>query len=714
MDILFENQLFRLVIKDDALIKSLVLKETEEELTIPGEDIPFCTVTQERPYHNEVKLAHPNKRTTYRANRMALENDLLVVGFEIVPYEAELTFKLTDEYLYLELKGYRVDKSLYRWMNMDLPPVAEIRIMQLPIKNRVNFGEWLNVSWDNNAAVNVLASSPKIRIDAEVRKNCRILYADLLRENGTKNTGAALIVSKPDKLLDCIDRFEHDFGLPSGVESRRGDFINASAYWTCDLTPENVDEHIAWAKKGGFRMMLLYYTCMFKEDGGYCYCGNYDYRKEYPNGDADVTAVLNKIKAAGITPGLHFLQTHIGCKSRYVTPKADHRLHLVSHFTLSRPLNESDNTIYVEENPEGAFMEEKVRVLKFGNELISYEDFSEEYPYHFTGCKRGHWDTVIIPHMAGEIGGILDVSEFGATSVYAEQKSDLPDEVAKKIAHVYNLGFQYVYMDGSEGTNAPFEYHVANAQCRVLNQFHQYPLYCEGAAKSHFGWHYMSGGNAFDIFPPEIFKEKIKQYPMEEAPRMKQDFTRLNFGWWGFWEEGTQPDMFEYGTSRAAAWDCPVTLQAYPDKFKKCARIDDIMEVMRRWENVRKENWLTEEQKDGLKNPDNEHILLIDEQGEYKMTPYHEVKNSALRIRAFTFTLANVSYAVIWHASGRGEIKMQAPAGSIAYFDELNQSPIMEKNDHETVILPLDRRRYIKSTLKEEELRSILEKAVLL
>jgi len=714
MDIVLENKLFRLIIGEDAIVKSLILMESGKELTVQDQEIPFCMATQERPYHNEVKLAHPNKRTTYRANHITEEQDILVVGFEIVPYEAEIQFRLTDDYLYLALKGYRVDHSLYRWMNMDLPPVSEIRILQLPVKDRACFGEWLNVSWDQNAAVNVLASSPKTRIDSEVRKGYRILYADLLKKNGTKNAGAALIVSRPENLLNCIDRFEHDFDLPLGVESRKGDLINASAYWTGDLTPMNVDEHIAWAKKGGFRMMLLYYTCMFKEDGGYCYCGNYDYRAEYPNGDDDVIAVLEKIKAAGITPGLHFLQTHIGCKSRYVTPKADHRLHIVRHFTLSKALKENDQTVYVEENPEGAYLEDRVRILKFGEELISYEGFSEEYPFRFIGCKRGYWDTEITSHHDGEIGGILDVSEYGATSIYADQNSDLPDEIAEKIAHVYNLGFRFVYMDGSEGTNSPFEYHVANAQCRVLKKFNTPPIYREGAAKSHFSWHYMSGGNAFDIFPPEIFKEKIKQYPAEEAPRMKQDFTRLNFGWWGFWEDGTQPVMFEYGTSRAAAWDCPVTLQAYPEKFRKSARIDDIMEVMRRWEDVRKKNWLTNAQREKLKYLEKEHILLINEKKEYELAEYRTVKTNSLQIKAFTFTTSGNAYAVLWHVSDKGQLKIQAPIGSIAYYEELYQDALIDHNDKEMVILLVEGRRYIKASLSEDELRNILEESTLL
>ena len=114
--------------------------------------------------------------------------------------------------------------------------------------------------------------------------------------------------------------------------------------------------NIAWAKQMGYHMMLFYYTCMFRSGHGYLTCGNYDesdFWESYPGGYADLKAMLDKLKAAGITPGLHFLHTHIGLESRYVTPVADHRLNLTRHFTLAKPLSEDDTTIYVEQNPLG-------------------------------------------------------------------------------------------------------------------------------------------------------------------------------------------------------------------------------------------------------------------------------------------------------------------------------------------------------------------------
>jgi hypothetical protein len=36
--------------------------------------------------------------------------------------------------------------------------------------------------------------------------------------------------------------------------------------------------------------------------------------------------------------------------------------------------------------------------------------------------------------------------------------------------------------------------------------FDKAPIFSEGAAKSHFSWHMITGGNAFDMFTYDVFK----------------------------------------------------------------------------------------------------------------------------------------------------------------------------------------------------------------
>lgn len=700
-NIILESNHFRLEIGSDCVAKSLICKDSGKECLAQGVQLPVFSVTQERPFNNEIKLAYPNKRTTFPANALRREGDQLIVGFHLAPYEAVLNVTEAPEYINISLDRFLIDPEDYNGLKMDMPPAVEFRLLQLAIADRGNFGEWLNVSWDQDAAVNVLASAPQTIVDSDARDGYHVMYADVRKDIRMKGPGAALIVNTADGLLDSIASVEEDFGLPKGVASRRSDKINASIYWVGNLTPSNVDEHIRVAKSGGFRLMTVYYTSMFHEEGSYCYEGNYDYVSAYPNGREDLIAVLNKIKAAGITPGLHVLQTHIGMQSRYVTPVADHRLHLTRHFTLAKPLSKEDTTIFVEQDTVDTVMADGCRVLQFGGELITYEGYTTEYPFCFTGCVRGAYGTHVQEHALGQIGGILDVSEYGAGSCYLDQNSSLADEVAAKIADAYNCGFQYMYFDGSEGTNVPFAYHIPNAQYKVYKKLQPAPIFTEGAAKAHFSWHMLSGGNAFDVFPPEIFKAMIAEHPCKEAPRMQQDFTRLDFGWWLYYGGRTQADMYEYGTSRAAAWDCPVTLMAIGSEGNVGERLPDVMEVLRRWEEVRATNWLTDEQKLALQDVNQEHTLLINEQKEFELVPYNKIEDAAQgnsNVSAFSFSRNGESYVAFWHNLDSATLKLPVASKDIILVDELWDQPIAIGGE-EVAVLPIAKRRYVKSKL---------------
>ena len=680
-DVVVENAKFRLVIGEDAVAQSLRIKATGEELLDNGERLPFFSATQDRPFDNELKLAFPNKRTTYQANRVRRLGDTLVVGFEQECYEAKIRMKVTDDYAAFILEGFSVPEgSPYRWLKMDSPSVSEFRIARLPLKPRVHFGEWLNTVWDGNGGVALLGLNPEASVDSEMRAGARVLCVDAFRDVKLTGTGAALVVdSSPERLLDRIDALERDFNLPRGVMSRRSDKLNASIYWANDVVPTNVEEHIAFAKKGGFRMMLLYYLSVTDSRGylPYSTLPDYDWRPEFPRGERDVADMLAKIKAAGITPGIHTLQTHVGFKSRYVTPVADPRLNLKRRFTLAKPLSRergASGDLFVFENPAGAPMFEGCRVLQFGGELISYQGYSTERPWRFTGIGRGHLDTFLQEHPAGQIGGILDVSEFGARSCYIDQRTDLQDEVADRFAKIWNCGFEFAYFDGSEGVNAPCGIYVSLAQHRMVKKFAKPPLFTEGAAKSHFGWHLQAGANAFDMFGPGEFKARIVQHPLAEAPLMRKDFTRIDFGWWGVFmpgevdgrtrraEIGTQPDMWEYGTSKAAAWDCPATIKIYGiGRTRKHPRCDDLFETIRRWEDVRARHWLTQEQKEMLKDPDREFHLFVNEAGEYELVEWRQLSvagGKSTPARAFVFERRGKRMVAYWHTSGTGVLEL--------------------------------------------------------
>jgi len=94
-DVIIENDQIKLIITKDGTAKSLLFKPTNEECLKQGEKIPISTITQDRPYHNEIKLAYPTKETTFKANSVRREGNKLIVGFELIPWEAVIDIKIS-------------------------------------------------------------------------------------------------------------------------------------------------------------------------------------------------------------------------------------------------------------------------------------------------------------------------------------------------------------------------------------------------------------------------------------------------------------------------------------------------------------------------------------------------------------------------------------------------------------------------------------------
>ncbi|MCF6331790.1 MAG: hypothetical protein L3J11_00785, partial [Draconibacterium sp.] len=247
---------------------------------------------------------------------------------------------------------------------------------------------------------------------------------------------------------------------------------------------------------------------------------------------------------------------------------------------------------------------------------------------------------------------------------------------------------------------------VSKAEMEVYDAIEDKPVFSEGALKSHFGWHILTRGNAFDIFPPEVIKEATRKHPIAEMKLVSNDFTSVDFGWIGYVSPsektiGMQPDMLEYVTSRAAGWNSIISLIGNLDQLKSHARTDDNLEVIRRWEEARAINFLTSEQKKNLRDEYQEHILLINEEANLELVPYKQIKNIAngsKEIRAFIFNRNNKTWVVYWHTSSKKTMELVVDPKKISLFETLGKTiPVETKNGN--VVFPVDKRRYIQFNL---------------
>jgi len=201
---------------------------------------------------------------------------------------------------------------------------------------------------------------------------------------------------------------------------------------------------------------------------------------------------------------------------------------------------------------------------------------------------------------------------------------------------------------------------------------------------------------------------------------MRNNFTQIDFGWLGYWIPdkktiGTQPDMLN-ATSRASAWDCPVSIIANLENFVAHQRTPDNLEVLRRWEEVSAQHWLTEEQKQMLRNLEQEHPLLLNEKKKFELVPYDQIMdiaNGNSEVRAFTFKRNNDLYVVYWHISCNKELELPLHSKDITLLESLGQEiPVHTSQNGDNSLLPVGKCRFIKTNkLTKEELITAFKNA---
>ena len=109
--------------------------------------------------------------------------------------------------------------------------------------------------------------------------------------------------------------------------------------------------------------------------------------------------------------------------------------------------------------------------------------------------------------------------------------------------------------------------------------------------------------------------------------------------------------------------------------------------------------WLTDEQKQALRNPDAEYTLLINENGEYELVRCTPV-DACPEILAYSFIRNDRTYVMYWHTTADGELYLPLQTDDLCLEKELGTPLPIAKNER-GVLLPVGDRRYISSASNE-------------
>ncbi|MDZ7619614.1 MAG: hypothetical protein U1E05_21655, partial [Patescibacteria group bacterium] len=658
---------------------------------------------------------------TFAASRATREGDLLRIVFAEADATATYRVIARPEYVAFEL------------LEVAGAPVDRIDLLCLQLAGLPHRGAWVNFAFDEQFGVCLCGGNVRTNAEMDQAADHVVLRAAAERAVGLEGTVAVLFgcADPRNRFLGAMAVVERDFNMPAGAANRRHPDQRLSYLWASRPTPENIGEYIQLAKRGGFRMILFSYTSFATS------AGHFTWNDAYPNGMADLKKVTDAIRNAGLKVGLHIHYSKASRNDPYVTPIPDDRLHQVRRFTLSEDVDAKADTIPVAENPAGCTLDDQRRILKLGAELVAYENYRTEPPFALTGCERGHLGTTASEHKRGDRVGLLNVDTW-PRFIRFDQNTDIQDEVAHRIGDIYRQTGPYerVYFDGAEDVHAPFWYHVAAAQQRVFRCLDPPPAVCEAALYWHFSWHMITRSNAYDVVAPaDGMKDFCRLMPCPTAEERVKDFSRIDFGWLGRFggKNPAGPDVWEYVASRAAAWDCPISLHVSLADAESNPRAHDCLDAIRVWEGARLGNHLTDAQRQLLRivRPEDahyvpcfdqrgiweniqanqgltetqqrilanrqEHHLFQNEHGQYELAPIEEAPMGKVPVKAYLFQRASHpkdTCVLLWAIGDDVSLHLPIAGDSVRAMRPFGAAAPMERTGNE-LILPVGNRTYL-------------------
>jgi hypothetical protein len=291
------------------------------------------------------------------------------------------------------------------WLLLTLRSISGTRpesvTLRLPVVVNERVGRILNIGWDDETAVCLMAGNMQVRCRA-TGQNDLFLNATTQDSPGPALEGAAvaLIVTPTERFRAVAREVSHACGLPidedaSGTPVKDTDLVRGS-YWFIAVTPENQQQIIDYCHLAGIGQVMI-------SSGAWCRdVGHYTFKDAYPNGVEDLRAVVDRFHDNGILVGMHGFVSKVSKTDAYVTPVPDRRFWVDRRDTLAAEIGADATEITVAGDLrewagssqtaaqywEGGVVKHQECII--GDEIIRYESVGPEGEWNtFSGCERG-------------------------------------------------------------------------------------------------------------------------------------------------------------------------------------------------------------------------------------------------------------------------------------------------------------------------------------
>lgn len=574
---------------DRGYVTALTDSSTGDNFALPGQ--PFCRIDTEE--------------STLLPSGVARRGD--TVRFEF-PSGASLTFRIATG------KGF----SYWRLASLDGVDMDKVKALGLAAVKvrRLEKNSWaMNCTYDANFAVGVMCAEINVwphRADVAAQGDAPagvVLAVDTLKAHGI-TPGAFGIIACPRKRLEAtIDAFEKAADLPNphpgGAWSKISPLAKRDYLFITAFGEKDTDDLIRWAKRGDFPMILI---------GGESWSvtsGHYEINtKFFPDGLASLKRTFERLRAAGLRVGLHFLAAAVYVNDPYVTPKPDPRLFKDAWAELAETVDEKATFIPTAAPPEGFPTEDggymgKGMCIQIDDELIHYSEVRTEPPYGFAGCSRGYHGTVPAAHTKG--ARIAHLMRSYGYYLY-DLDSSLADEVIGAACRTINaVRADMLYFDGSELLQGDHWYYNAKMQNAYYRRLVNKDTFIQASSYSPYSWHLISRMASADGHGD------LKKYLDDRMPWFadyEANLMPLDIGWYYLYDPETTADQFEYILQKALGWGATISLQSNPQNLREHPEAETILDLISTYSRLRRSGLVPEETRKLLREAGREYRLL--------------------------------------------------------------------------------------------------------
>ncbi len=424
-------------------------------------------------------------------------------------------------------------------------------------------------------------------------------------DGGVIGSKVALFGCSVENALETIGEIELAEGLPHPmIDGKWGKKARSAsaAYLIMDFGEKDIQRAIDITRRAGLR--YLYHSGPFKN------WGHFELNEQFPNGWDGLKKCVEIAEKQDIMLGVHTLSNFITTNDPYVTPVPDKRLARVGSSILTADINKSHTEIPVE-SPDffNQFKNNHLRTVVIGSELIRYGEISEQEPWKLIDCQRGAFNTKRAAHKKGE-----EISKL-ADHAYKVFLTDpeLTVEMSKNIADLYNkTGLRQISFDGLEGNRSTAlgnygEILFTQAWYDNLDETIKKHYIADASRTSHYFWHMYTRMNWGEPWYAG-FRESQTEYRMKNQPYFKRNFMPAMLGWFKMTAETSIEDI-EWMLTRSAAFNAGYAFVTSYKAVDENGQAEHILKLLGRWEKARMAGVFKDEQKELMKDLDNEFRL---------------------------------------------------------------------------------------------------------